>query len=1235
MTTFFWQSDLGSTYSGRVFINIANANPNYRYTVTNIDPKAPIVARNMVAYTGTYYRIDFNINPGYNRSDHVNLSIKVNNLSQFSANITIPFQYPKTYTRTTKLLNLYPFPANNSQFVAGDDWTLASNSIISAIEVNSEVAIVNPHDQYLVSKFIPLLGSKDNGLYNLYFPITSGTYGVQEPYSIYTNDVNSTKGSTIVYGINGPKITPVINITAIQSTETDCFISHLNTTLNAIKPINIQLSGIIPFPYGYRSIPGSSNYNFTVSFPVPKYVQQYFTSVEIFHLYMYPEMKFAVWSPPVGAPPSPQIVEIQYLPFSTYSFILRVHIVGESFMKLLAYNAVITYSKLVSGTLADGWYEAECHTILPPATTTIGSASLYNQLSAIITYNYGSSLLNVNLDTLSAIPPGYKMNISVEDIVSYKFDPPTVDLSNATGRTDLLFKLRAPLMDMTAEPQVYIPSSTTFGTSIDFSSVYTGAYDPSIGMYRVPIDLKAKLFTRRVPYYLFGAKVLDDAFLAASPLIGNNAYLNVKSDYADEFGPVVVSMDVTNATAIIPATPTKNTTLGWLLRIEDKPSGFKNGYALITSKYDKRPMNISFTSFDALSGNEFSGQYKINFTVNGNCRSDTYQLDLILYDYLGNSATSIMNSLSLRDVTTPVTSPFIYVTRKTITITCQTPLDTTPPSLVSFDITNSVDLGSLDRRVIVNMVVKDNDGGSGISSNPRHSPMVYFSSIGMAITSLSMTLVSINGMQATYTCNSSLPYGFGTGSGVLTLSIYGITDNHYNVFGYNTINLLNLGLPYYINTTFNILQPVLVSHSPITTNGGRIIIRGYRMGFNDTTSNTIKCTINYGNGDQDITPSFISNPVFMFHLQPFDYNATLIISNNGIQSNLLVIIPYTPKPDPRPTVKPTTPPIYQCPGDCFGNGKCTENGCKCTPPWYGESCNSKTIIIPNPMDPANGPTTNNTIEDPSGIFTSMVSVVSLRELAPDGSMVTEYNFTKWTFTNNSQDNMAYQYSAPLGDGTQTTVVRVLVEYFESITNITFSGQEITMMPSSIKYTISLSPYVFDSVVNTLQLIMSASMESTNTSGCAASEIGYTDESSLNSLQWIKLKIGDKSLYGRFLAKGLIDGRIASITNRKLSESSLSSTKAFIFVGMSVPFFTQSVVLDPDFSMLLDQTGTGGSCGGGQPTGLSRSSLIAIIIAASVVVAAVIVAGLMYVFKRRKYDRENKSMEINMMQGSQS
>eukprot|EP01133_Synstelium_polycarpum_P014352 gene14352-16934_t len=404
-------------------------------------------------------------------------------------------------------------------------------------------------------------------------------------------------------------------------------------------------------------------------------------------------------------------------------------------------------------------------------------------------------------------------------LVASDLTPPWVDVSNGPGYTTLVFNLSKN--DVSLIPEIYFISPS--GTEME---TWTGKYDHEMMMYVIPIKLGKRLFTRTLNYNITAAPY-PLTYHHLYSVHGEDAVLSVLSTFGDEMGPIVSTVTANPSRSIVIPDSPNSVVYGWNLTIQDD-TAFSNGIVFVSSSLDMEPWSRSFTSAQLVNG-----VFSFTRSITGLCASQTLKLDVILYDTLGNRATS-------QPTTTPTTQAFMKILNTpiedqlSISLVCQMPLDTVLPEMNGFRvITPVVDVSSINRTVSFEITATDN--GVGLASDIMYAPKVFLMS-HLA----DQIAIPCSGTSSPYQCTGMLPYGYGQ-SGV-ALSVYGIRDAHLNMAGYTTSELKTAGFPFTLGITFSANLPILESHSPITKKGGFIIIRGHLMG---SQSDTIKASIDY------------------------------------------------------------------------------------------------------------------------------------------------------------------------------------------------------------------------------------------------------------------------------------------------------------------------------------------------------------------------------------------------------
>ncbi|KAM9970549.1 hypothetical protein ACTFIR_002409 [Dictyostelium discoideum] len=325
----------------------------------------------------------------------------------------------------------------------------------------------------------------------------------------------------------------------------------------------------------------------------------------------------------------------------------------------------------------------------------------------------------------------------------------------------------------------------------------------------------------------------------------------------------------------------------------------------------------------------------------------------------------------------------------------------------------------------------------------------------------------------------------------------------------------------------------------------------------------------------------------------------------------------------------TTNPPKRCIDDCGApnNGICTSTGCACISPWIGNDCKSKIILIPRPSLNYSSPVTDIPlidIKEDSKLVRSLISIVKLRELDFQSKQVNSFTFIEWEYYKINESTS--QYKSNITNLGLTTFITVTLQWFENETNVVFANQNIKMNPSSIKYTIEISEYKFSSNLNQLQLVMMASM-SVNKTNDICSNTEFSETSSGDDSNYLKIQIDDHSLYGRFIKRGLIDSIPRSIDNVPLDSSMNQVDSASLsqsYIGISIPYFKKQIIIDPDFSVLLtsssDSVNSESSICSFNKVSKFSDGLISAIVLCGFFIFASLVAMVVYSYYKKRYDR---------------
>ncbi|KAM9983627.1 hypothetical protein ACTFIY_000342 [Dictyostelium cf. discoideum] len=765
------------------------------------------------------------------------------------------------------------------------------------------------------------------------------------------------------------------------------------------------------------------------------------------------------------------------------------------------------------------------------------------------------------------------------------------------------------------------------------------------GSFPIVYDTNLKLFTcdfivpknnlfGEVPYYIkFGNGVFTSYQLGP-----NTPKLLVNETYLDNQGPIFSFLAPINAGVLVE--DDNSMEYGYIFNITDDFNGFSSGSITVKGSMDSSKYVFNFSLSDAMYGNKFESQYQILIPVSKQCISQVYIItNVILRDT--NNITSIYNIYS--NNADPTITPFLKyydsgIMSTYLNIVCNPPIpiDKDYQKLVSFkhSIANSIiDVGKFNNSIRFDFSI--DTPRTGIKDN--QFPIVYIISEKLDKVECLSTLELVDKTYGTtnYTCTTTLPIGFGY-PGSLIFSIYGFINNAGYFFGYPTSTIAKyFPSSYYVNINYLIdEEPIITSTDNIFSTGGNLLIYGRSL------SNTKQVSIYYS--ETNVQSTIIQDEIYGSSAvlinsisetsKPFKIQIT---TTSGLKSNEYWVTPNYFESTTTPVI-PTNPP-QKCSGnpECGGKsqGYCSPNGCICYSPWIGTSCQSKVIVVPPPIVNPNEPSTNiitNTSKSEASSLVGVISIVSLRELDHNNKVIKTFKFEKWNQTNLEKNRNIYSTSIKFqgNNSNNDCFINVETEWYETLRNITFADQLLVMNPSTLKYNINITAYPFQSKLNTLQLVIRAKLTQSdyNDDICSNQEFGKTV---VDNSDFIQLSVKDHSLYGRFVKRGIVDGRITSIDNVKLNdlddESNYYTSDSFI--GILIPQYTNLIQLDPDFGLLVDSSPTDSTCK--KSTSLSREAKIGIIVGCVGFVIVVVIVVALYV--KYKYHIRNLKPVIKMNQ----
>ncbi|KAK5579904.1 hypothetical protein RB653_009592 [Dictyostelium firmibasis] len=721
---------------------------------------------------------------------------------------------------------------------------------------------------------------------------------------------------------------------------------------------------------------------------------------------------------------------------------------------------------------------------------------------------------------------------------------------------------------------------------------------------------------------------------------------------------------------------------GWVFTIKDEINGFKDGFLIVRGSIDSSTYNISINMSNLIqgSGDKFIGDYDIAIPLefgagSSLCVSQDFLITFAsFFDTFGNNNTYFQYTTADLNRGIPTLdstgNPFIHYINDSnaikLHILCGGIVDNSPPNLIYFNSSRtSIDVGSHDRSIT--FIFQAQDLESGFKDN--QNPIVYLLTKQIHMQQCVSRPIIKNFTTITYSCKIEVPVGFGYPDGFL-ISVYGFINNLGTYSGFSTKDIKDLNplqQNWYVSTDFSHNIPIITSISEFTNQDSTLSI--YGKSFSTINSAAISFTNGSSITLTTITRAFSS--FIQIHQVPLiedSFKLTLYDSNQPLssRSNEFLINPINYKfnysgplyPPETTTSPPTKSPLpTNAPQKCLGIPECggkdkgyCQNGigCICYSPWYGTDCTSKIIIIPPPKTNTSDPTViipipgnegGNVTNSTEALFKSLVTLVSIRELGFNGEIKNTFPFDRWIFDEIGSGIGRYKTSISINNGNQIIITNIttIIQWFNSSKKINFAGQELQMSPSSVKFSIDIENFPFSSALNQLELVMFASLLSTDNSDdiCSLKQFGNTSNG--DNSNFIKLQVQDRSMYGRFIKRAIVDDFVVSVNNRLLDEhqnsieSSSHSTQTFI--GIQIPHFRNKVTIDPDFSILLESKSASGedSICSNKSDGLSKTKIAGIIIGSVAFVAIIVISVVYLVIKKRNTKKFKKSVQNKLKQ----
>ncbi|KAK5574707.1 hypothetical protein RB653_009960 [Dictyostelium firmibasis] len=1139
----------------------------------------------------------------------INTSFNFDGGKTLSFTIDLPFQID-TYT---EIESLEYYPKSNiiltDNIVSYGNLKLKTNSSYIYFDSNSNILPIktggnNIDESLYMLQFI--------GLSSYSFRIQNGSSFIEKQVSLYPGSFTNT---IIITGVGIFSFYDRYQYITLEGIEIK------NITLLDDMKITSPLSFLrksIYFPFGY--IGGNSKQsNFSFSFVF------FQTNPESYFVVNYDSVQFNPYSFNGSLDiNSPRLLGYEIIASNYESLIFKLRVSDDSsgikYIQTAFFSYAIFGDSFVDGNSLNATLEFKIPYAGFDSINLCDNAmncEFYN-LDSYYFLDFSNPVYLTSPSTLFSIPKEFDLSNCIQDI-SYKYNDFSVtDISIANVMYIDIINFPTS-RDLTIS--LILNSANPYAQSPTYFATYNNATKKFECEFIVPANIN-------VGPLQFLISFTENIIFSFS--LPKRFQLIVKESlYTDFIGPIVTKyskfQNGSNPLA-----------LGWDFIFENDINGYKDGYILVRSSIDMAIRNITGIRS---SGTIFNGTYKFSATVSQTCISQTYTIfyakfidtqgQETIYDKMNPGISSINPFYPLLN---DVGFTSIDLICKSSLLSPNGPLEN--PTLNSFTFSPSIlEVFSSNRKITFNYTASHPDG---LLIYDSIYPIIYLTSHNQEIItgSQSTTILSHNKTHVNYCTQLEVPVGFGysgTGYNSLIVNCFGIISNAGTHSGYTSKLLNDTNFPFNIEASFTSVNVILTGSSVLSSNGGKLFIYGRFLG------SVASITVEHGSNKALHTPKQLSETQFLIDdISPTDtYISITALSGTNLLSNTLIVYPKlfknsTISKPSIPTPTPSTPTI-KCKTTCGESNKqgycsTTQGVCICYSPWIGNDCQSRIITVPPPKVNETNPSTEITTPSESSelTYSSVVSIVSIREFDYYNNVVNNYTFEKWIFKPivNTDNKKIYSYFSNIIMNNQVVSnITSVLEWNSKASIVQFAGQNISLNPSSIKYTITISKYNFESQLNTLQLIMSASIKTQNDqTNDKCSSINFGDSSSSTNQNnidsnYIQLQVDDHSFYGRFIKRCLLDSRVVSISNSLLDGnlSALKSNKASSFVGINIPWFSKEAILDPDFSVLLGQPDN--SCNGANDSGLTKSQLIGIIVGSVCFFIVLVIILLFFLLKR--------------------
>ncbi|EGG15879.1 hypothetical protein DFA_09548 [Cavenderia fasciculata] len=312
------------------------------------------------------------------------------------------------------------------------------------------------------------------------------------------------------------------------------------------------------------------------------------------------------------------------------------------------------------------------------------------------------------------------------------------------------------------------------------------------------------------------------------------------------------------------------------------------------------------------------------------------------------------------------------------------------------------------------------------------------------------------------------------------------------------------------------------------------------------------------------------------------------------------------------------------PFNCYGHGQCINGKCKCDSGYSSiDNCLTKTSNHTNTPN-TTSPTTSFDIDGIDFQF----EMIAIQEIDTDDNIINEVLTNSWSstiLTDNQTQTTTVNYQLNNSDTTTTTaLVTATISFSQQPRDIQFGSQLLHIDANSIKLSVNISNWTFNTFLTTLRVIFKTTINNDQSIEFDCQDVNIdtlTYEQLSESIQYLRVVKDNIQFTGRFIDYVLSDGRPTFSRTSIVNKTDDSNDQSTILIGISMPQSSESI-LDPDFTPLLNNKSSDSGCD-------SKSNTWRIIVGVVVGVSGAVaigVASIILIKKKRIIKRHNKNMQ---------